>query len=128
MDPLRLLVIDDDDGIRAMLHVALSIEGFDVHLAENGYEGLALAREVLPDVIVLDIMMPQIDGYEVLRALRSSPATANIPVVMASALSADDQVWEGFVGGADSYLCKPYDLADLLEEISRVAPGRAVPA
>lgn len=128
MEPLRLLVIDDDDGIRAMLHVALSIEGFEVHLAENGFEGLALAREVRPDVIILDIMMPRLDGHEVLRAMRNSDELADIPVVMASALSADDQVWEGFVGGADSYLCKPYDLADLLEEIGRVAPGRAVPA
>lgn len=125
MQSRRLLVVDDDEGIRSMLHVALSIEGFEVHLAADGDEALTIAAAVLPDVIVLDVMMPRLGGHEVLRTLRDSPGTEATPVIMATALSADERIWESYVAGADAYIRKPYDLGVLIDEIERVEQRRA---
>jgi DNA-binding response OmpR family regulator len=117
------LVVDDDEGIRAMLEMALSMEGFEVHVAADGEEALTIAASLLPDLIVLDVMMPRLGGQDVLRALRRSSATAGTPVIMATALGGDDATGEILVE-ADAYIRKPYDLAVLIDEIDRIDRGR----
>jgi DNA-binding response OmpR family regulator len=120
----RLLVVDDDEGIRAMLEMALSMEGFEVHVAADGEQALTVAATLLPDLIVLDVMMPRLGGHEVLKELRRSPPTSGTPVIMATALSGDEATWEGLVASADGYIRKPYDLAVLIDEIDRIDRGR----
>ena len=102
-----VLVVDDDPAIRVLFERTIVQEGATVHLAENGEEGLRLAHQLRPDVIVLDVMMPVLDGIETCRRLKSSIETANIPVIMATAKSRDEDEIEGLEAGADDYLVKP---------------------
>jgi signal transduction histidine kinase/CheY-like chemotaxis protein/HAMP domain-containing protein len=106
----RVLVIDDDATVRDLMRRVLSREGFDVVTAADGKEGLALARELRPSVITLDVMMHEMDGWSVLQAIRADPALADIPVVMVSIL---DEKRRGFALGASAYLTKPVDRARL---------------
>ena len=106
----RVLVIDDDATVRDLMRRVLSREGFDVVTAADGTEGLALARELKPSVITLDVMMHDMDGWSVLQAIRGDPALADIPVVMLSIL---DEKQRGFALGASAYLTKPVDRARL---------------
>ena len=106
----RVLVIDDDETVRDLMRRVLSREGFDVVTASDGQEGLALARELRPSVITLDVMMHEMDGWSVLQAIRADPALADIPVVMLSIL---DEKQRGFALGASAYLTKPVDRARL---------------
>jgi adenylate cyclase len=106
----RVLVIDDDETVRDLMRRALSHEGFDVVTAADGKEGLALARELRPSVITLDVLMHEMDGWSVLQAIRADPALADIPVVMVSIL---DEKRRGFALGASAYLTKPVDRARL---------------
>jgi signal transduction histidine kinase/CheY-like chemotaxis protein len=106
----RVLVIDDDQTVRDLMRRVLSREGFDVVTAADGTEGLALARELLPSVITLDVLMHELDGWNVLQAIRNDPVLANTPVVMLSIL---DEKQKGFALGASAYLTKPVDRARL---------------
>lgn len=116
----RLLVVDDDPTIRMVLALNFEDEGYDVHLAADGEQALARARALHPDVMVLDVMMPGTDGYTVLRALRSSPQTDDIPVVLLSARASDAEVFEGWQSGADSYLTKPFEVDQLIRLVASV--------
>jgi adenylate cyclase len=107
----RVLVIDDDATVRDLMRRVLSREGFDVVTAADGEEGLALAREVRPSVITLDVMMHEMDGWSVLQAIRADPGLADIPVVM---LSIADEKQRGFALGASAYLTKPVDRGQLV--------------
>jgi CheY-like chemotaxis protein len=102
----RVLVIDDDLDARDLLVRGLAKDGFEVHVASTGEEGLRMAMELKPDVISLDVLMPGMDGWTVLRALKSTPETANIPVIMVSMLDNKDM---GYALGASDYLLKPFD-------------------
>ena len=117
-----VLVVDDDPGARELLARNLEREGFRVVLAAGGEEGVALARELLPDVVSLDVIMPGMDGWSVLRALKGDPATADIPVVMVSMLDSKDM---GYALGASDYLLKPFDrerLATVLRRYRCLSP------
>lgn len=124
-----VLVVDDDPIIVSLLQVNFEIEGYDVLTATGGEAGLALARAGSPDVIVLDVMMPGIDGLEVARRLRDDPATKSIPVVMLSAKAQAADVQAG-LEVADDYITKPFEPLELLERVgalvtrSRAAQGR----
>jgi DNA-binding response OmpR family regulator len=110
---VRVLWADDDPTIRTVMATNLEAEGFDVQTVADGdaaYEAAVLLR---PDVLVLDIMMPGRDGYAVLRALRSNPTTAEVPVVLLSAKATDAEVWEGWKAGADYYITKPFNPTEL---------------
>ena len=114
MPKQRILVIDDDPNITSFLRRALSYEGYDVALAADGAAGLVQARDNPPDLVVLDVMMPHIDGLEVCRRLRAS---GDIPVLM---LTARDEVAdrvEGLDSGADDYLVKPFAVEELTARI-----------
>ena len=126
----RILVADDDKDIARFVELNLTLEGFDVELVHDGAEALRRATEDPPDLIVLDVMMPVIDGVEVVRRLRAQAATAAVPVVMltAKSLSADKVV--GLTAGADDYIVKPFDTLELVARVRttlrRTADNRAV--
>jgi PAS domain S-box-containing protein len=121
-----VLVIDDDVAVRNLMSRLLQKEGFRVHLAEGGETGLALAREIRPDVITLDVLMPQMDGWAVLTALKADNELAEIPVIM---LTIVDEKNLGFALGASEYLTKPIDrerLAAILKRYAGAHGGRPV--
>jgi CheY-like chemotaxis protein len=111
-----VLIIDDEENARDLLGRALVKEGFRVHSAANGEEGVRLARDLKPDVISLDVLMPGMDGWAVLRALKADPATADIPVVMVSMVDDKDI---GYALGASDYVLKPFDREKLLAVLRR---------
>ena len=108
---MRILVVDDDRVLRDALRRALTLGGYDVRLADGGYEGLAQVAESRPDAIVLDVLMPDVDGLEVCRRLRS--AGDRTPVLMLTARDAVDDRIAGLDAGADDYLVKPFDVEEL---------------
>ena len=109
-----VLVIDDDPQLLGLLRLTLEREGFRVVTAENGEEGLRRAYEVRPDVIVLDIMMPEMDGWTVCRRLRD---VCDVPILILSARTETESVLKGFSLGADDYLSKPCSLEELVFRI-----------
>ncbi|MCW6051748.1 EAL domain-containing response regulator [Lyngbya sp. CCAP 1446/10] len=114
----KILVIEDDRVIRENILKLLKAEGFDVTGAENGALGLNAAVSSLPDVILCDVMMPELDGYGVLVALRSHPVTATVPFVFLTGKADRSEVRQGMELGADDYLTKPFTKAELVGAIS----------
>lgn len=108
-----ILVIDDDSITRLTLGTLLEGSGYHVEMAENGPEGLAKAKKILPDVILLDVMMPGMDGYEVCRHLRADSKLAEVPIFMITALDDRNSRLAGLSAGADDFLTKPYDSLEL---------------
>ena len=108
-----LLVADDDEDILTLVQLRLARSGFEVLVARDGEQALALARERHPDLAVLDWMMPKATGLEVLRSLRSSEATAAMPVVLLTARAAEHDIEEGIAAGADDYIVKPFSPQEL---------------
>lgn len=106
-DVQSILVIDDDAGQRVLTRAALEAAGYAVTEAERGDTGLAIAKECIPDLLLLDVMMPGLDGFEVCEALRSDPLTAHIPVVLVTALEDTGSITRGFDAGATDFLTKP---------------------
>lgn len=113
-----VLLVDDDADLRRILQFTLAAEGYEVATAADGDEAVTLAGELLPDVMVLDVMMPGRDGYAVLEQLRANPATQAIRVLMLSAKATDDDVWAGWRAGADCYLTKPFDIGEILDFVA----------
>ncbi|TAF38245.1 MAG: EAL domain-containing protein [Oscillatoriales cyanobacterium] len=114
----KILVIEDDRVIRENILKLLKAEGYDVTGAENGAMGLNAAVSNLPDVILCDVMMPQLDGYGVLEALRSHPVTATVPFVFLTGKADRSEVRQGMELGADDYLTKPFTKAELVGAVS----------
>jgi CheY-like chemotaxis protein len=110
----RVLIVEDDADIREALHELLEMAGYDASEAANGLEGLAAARRAPPDLIVLDLMMPVMDGWQFRRAQRSDPALASIPVIAISASGPSSSI------DADTYLEKPFALDRLVAEVARL--------
>ncbi|MDM8522254.1 response regulator [Desulfococcaceae bacterium HSG8] len=109
----KILIVDDDSAIRDTLEALLFQEGYDLAFAENGSEALEKASELMPDLILLDVMMPDMDGFEVCRRLRADQHLAEVPVVILTALDDRDSRLEGIEAGADDFLNKPTDRTDL---------------
>lgn len=116
--PARVLIADDDDVLRDLLVLNLQAEGMDVVAARDGDEAHRLALQCRPNIIVLDVMMPMVDGLHVLHALKENPATADIPVVLLTAKATDAEIWEGWRAGADYYITKPFKLDELINFIN----------
>lgn len=112
-----ILVIDDDDDLRETSIDLLMLEGYDVHEATDGFEGLQLAREILPDLILCDITMPELNGFEVLEELRQDSSTTSIPFIFISSKSEPDDIRAGMSLGADDYITKPFQRGDLIRTI-----------
>jgi CheY-like chemotaxis protein len=109
----RILVVDDDPRLLHVVSMYLSIEGYDVDTAPNGEEGLQHLEAQRPDLVILDVMMPGIDGLEACRRIKSNPDTRDIPVVLFTALSRTDDVESGRAAGANRFINKPFSLIGL---------------
>jgi len=109
----RILVVDDDPRLLHVVSMYLSIEGYDVDTAPNGEEGLQRLEALRPDLVILDVMMPGIDGLEACRRIKSNPETRQIPVVLFTALSRTDDVESGRAAGANRFINKPFSLIGL---------------
>jgi DNA-binding response OmpR family regulator len=120
----RVLVIDDDPVILELLRINFEIEGFDVISASDGLEGLERAGTDHPDVILSDIMMPRLDGLQLLTRLKGNPATAHLPVVLLSAKAQRLEVDQGMALGADDYVTKPFDPLELLDRVNAALDKR----
>ena len=116
----RILVVDDDPDILQFVRMNLELEGFTADTAEGGRQALEEAKAKPPDLVLLDVMMPEMDGLTVLRRLRQMPATANVPVIILTAKAlAEDRV-RGLDLGADDYITKPFDLEELVARVRTV--------
>ncbi|KJH70779.1 response regulator [Aliterella atlantica] len=113
----KILVIEDEPPVRANILELLEAEEFEAVGAENGFIGAIWAQEHLPDLIICDVMMPEVDGYEVLSALRQVPTTATIPFIFLTAMADKADIRQGMDLGADDYLTKPFTRAELLGAI-----------
>lgn len=114
-----ILVVDDEDVTREILQILLEMEGFTVYAAADGVEALEKVAECRPDLIVLDLMMPRLDGLGVCKQLRAQPETANLAILLLSGNSQDRAVTAGLRAGANAYLMKPIDPPLLLREINK---------
>src|SRR5205823_11356796 len=115
--PGTVLVVYDDPVIQKLLQVNFEMEGYAVITASDGLEGLEMARQERPDAIVLDVMMPKMDGLEVARTLKADESTRSIPILLLSAKAQQADVQAGVATGADDYLTKPFDPLDLLQRV-----------
>jgi DNA-binding response OmpR family regulator len=118
-DSIKILVVEDEDPIRTILEYNLKMDGFDVYAASNGSEGLELAREIIPDLILLDWMMPEMDGLTVLSQLKLDERTSNIPVFMLTAKGMMNEVGRALYEGADDYITKPFDPKELGQTLKK---------
>jgi DNA-binding response OmpR family regulator len=121
----RVLVVEDDPDIRDLVRYRLERAGFEVTVAADGETGLRLAQEEPPDLAILDIMLPKLDGYEITRRLRSDERTRALPVIMLTARAQDDDLARGFAVGADDYLRKPFSPQELRSRVAAVLARRA---
>ena len=122
--PLKVLVCDDERHIVRLIKVNLERQGYQVVTAFDGKEGLEKVRAEKPDLCVLDVMMPYMDGFEVLKSIRRDPDTENLPVIMLTAKAQDKDVFEGYHYGADMYLTKPFNPMELVTFVKRIAAGQ----
>lgn len=120
---LKILVCDDERHIVRLIQVNLERQGYQVVTAYDGKEGLEKIRSEKPDLVVLDVMMPYMDGFEVLKTLRREPETETLPVIMLTAKAQDKDVFEGYHYGADMYLTKPFNPIELVTFVKRIAQG-----
>ena len=120
MAKAKILVVDDEEDIRELVELNLSHEGFKVLLCETGEEALEKAGSELPDLIILDLMLPGIDGLEVCKKLKSNMKTENIPVVMLTAKGEESDVVTGLEVGADDYITKPFSGKVLVARVRRL--------
>jgi len=113
MSKARLLIVEDDFDISNMLRIYFSGQEYDVDIAPRGSDALEKTRQQLPHLIVLDIMLPDIDGYEVCRRLRTQPRTRHIPVIFLTQKDERSDKLQGLELGADDYITKPFDIEEL---------------
>jgi two-component system phosphate regulon response regulator PhoB/two-component system alkaline phosphatase synthesis response regulator PhoP len=124
----KILIVDDERTIHSYLERKLTKLGYTVHVAEDGETALQSAFQDLPDLILLDVKLPRLDGCEVCRKLKSDARTKTIPVFLLSAKAQKKEIQEGLDAGADKYLCKPMSFPDILKEIQSCEPKTKVPS
>ena len=118
--PKKILAVDDERNIVRLIQVNLERAGYEVITAFDGREALKKIEEERPDMVVLDVMMPYMDGFETLKQIRANPATRSMPVVMLTAKAQDQDVFQGYSKGADIYLTKPFNPMELLTFVKRI--------
>jgi DNA-binding response OmpR family regulator len=122
----KILVVDDDPAIRSLVTDSLEIEGYEVFVAEDGFSGLRAIEAHRPDCVLLDVMMPGLDGHQVLQRIRSAEDSPALPVVMLTAYSDDANAWQAWTEGVDYFLAKPFDSEELLRYLSYLFTGSAI--
>ncbi len=123
MPDAKVLLVDDDPVILKLLQVNFEMEGYTVMTAADGVEGLEKARSERPDIVLLDIMMPRMDGLQVTQALKGDDSTKDIPIILLSAKAQASDIQAGRDMGADDYLTKPFDPLELLERVGDLLQG-----
>jgi DNA-binding response OmpR family regulator len=118
---VKVLAVDDDPTILRLLQVNLEMDGHEVHTADDGEAALERVREVEPEILLLDVMMPHLDGWEVCERLRADPANDHLPIVFLSARAQESDLARGTAVGADAYITKPFDPLALVELVERLA-------
>ncbi|MGV3721512.1 MAG: response regulator transcription factor [Actinomycetota bacterium] len=118
--PKKILAVDDERHIVRLVEVNLQRAGYEVVTAYDGREALEKVQSENPDLVVLDVMMPYMDGFEVLKNLKADPTTAEIPVIMLTAKAQDADVFKGWQSGVDCYLTKPFNPMELLTFVKRI--------
>ena len=124
----KVLVIDDDPVIRALVTDVLDLEGYDVRSAEDGFAGLRAIEADRPDCVVLDVMMPGLDGHGVLQRIRAADGGPGLPVVMLTAAADDAHAWKAWTEGVDYFLAKPFDADELLRYLDYLFAGEPADA
>lgn len=114
----KLLVVEDDDDIRELIAFNLEMSNLEVFKAKNGEEAIEIAESEYPDIIILDVMLPGIDGFEVCRYLKKNAATRDVPIIMLTARSEDSDVVKGLEIGADDYITKPFSPRILIARVN----------
>ena len=114
----KILVVDDEPTIVRLMEFILARQGHEMQVAVNGEEALEKIRAHAPDLVLLDIMMPRIDGYEVARAIRADPATAGLPIIMLSAKAQEEDIRKGVEIGVDEYITKPFSPEHLVHVVA----------
>ncbi len=122
---VKVLLADDEPDMTRVIGKSLEISGYEVIIANDGIECISKARHEQPDVILLDNVMPNMDGLTALEKLRSSKRTEDIPVIIVTALADEDSIARAMKGGADSYVIKPFDYEMLLAKIAMVLESRS---
>jgi DNA-binding response OmpR family regulator len=113
MSTAHILIIEDDDLVSRTVERSLRNDDFKISLADNGLDGLKVARKHLPDMVILDVIMPEMDGYEVCRSMRADPLLSEVPVLFLTAKIKDEDKVNGFLVGGDDYLTKPFNIDEL---------------
>ena len=113
-----ILIVEDEEKIMRLLADHLSLAGYDVHAEMSGQEGLSYALEHHPHLVILDLRLPDISGYEVCRQLRQQPYAWAVPVLMVTALNQPIDKLRGYAYGADAYVTKPFELTDILQTVA----------
>lgn len=121
----RLLIADDESGIRSLVRMTLERDSYQIIEASDGEEAIALAREFHPEVVLLDVMMPGLSGFDVCRALKGDPTTAEATVVLLTAKAQESDRAEGIAAGADDYFTKPFSPIGLLRKVDEVYKEQA---
>ena len=113
----KILIVDDEQDIVDSLKFVLETSNFTCYTADNGEDGLRLAKELTPDLIILDVMMPKINGYKISRLLKYDAKYKNIPILMVTARSQEEDKLIGEETGADEYITKPFELDDVVKKV-----------
>jgi len=115
-----ILIVDDEPDIVSLLGLHLKLNGYSIFQANNGMRGLEVATHEKPDLIVLDVMMPEMDGFEVAKRLKENPETTDVPIIFLTARTQTDDKIKGLMAGADDYMIKPFDFEELELRIKRI--------
>jgi DNA-binding NarL/FixJ family response regulator len=121
----QLLLVDDEPGLRQAVQAYLEEDGFTVHVASNAKEGWDLLQRLSPDLVISDVMMPQVDGYQFLKQLRDDPRFAALPVIFLTARGMTSDRIQGYNAGCDAYLSKPFDPDELVAIVTSLLERRA---
>jgi len=120
MSTAHILIVEDDDLVSRTVERSLSNEEFQISLADNGLDGIKVARKCSPDLVILDVIMPEIDGYEVCRRMRADSQLSDIPILFLTAKIKDEDKVNGFLAGADDYLTKPFNIDELALRVQAI--------
>ena len=120
MNAKKILVVDDEASVVKLVRFLLEKNGFEVYVAYDGKEAVDMAREILPDLILMDVMMPKMDGNEATRILKKVDTTRAIPIMILSALGQESEVANGLESGAVDYLVKPFNPKDLVSRVTKI--------